>query len=114
MISSSKVMSLHLRQQLQTRGLAAEEEDVLPGANAWDLVWKPLETALAGTKRVYVSLDGALNEVPLGIIAAPDGNVAMEKYDLRGIFSSTKDILRNAAPVLGKERHCFWAILNST
>ena len=90
----------HFRQQLQTRGLAAEEEDVLPGANAWDLVWKPLETALAGTKRVYVSLDGALNEVPLGIIAAPDGNVAMEKYDLR-IFSSTKDILRNAAPVLG-------------
>lgn len=90
----------HFRQQLQTRGLAAEEEDVLPGANAWDLVWKPLETALAGTKRVYVSLDGALNEVPLGIIAAPDGNVAMEKYDLR-ILSSTKDILRNAAPVLG-------------
>ena len=89
-----------VEQQLQTRGLAAEEEDVLPGANAWDLVWKPLETALAGTKRVYVSLDGALNEVPLGIIAAPDGNVAMEKYDLR-ILSSTKDILRNAAPVLG-------------
>ena len=90
----------HFRQQLQTRGLAAEEEDVLPGANAWDLVWKPLETALAGTKRVYVSPDGALNEVPLGIIAAPDGNVAMEKYDLR-ILSSTKDILRSAAPVLG-------------
>ncbi len=90
----------HFRQQLQTRGLAAEEEAVLPGANAWDLVWKPLETALAGIKRVYLSPDGALNEVPLGIIAAPDGNLAMEKYDLR-ILSSTKDILRSAAPVLG-------------
>jgi CHAT domain-containing protein len=87
----------HFRQQLQTRGLAAEEEAVLPGANAWDLIWKPLETALAGTKRIYLSPDGALNEVPLGIIAGPDGNLAMEKYDLR-IVSSTKDILENASP----------------
>jgi CHAT domain-containing protein/Tfp pilus assembly protein PilF len=92
----------HFRQQLQTRGLAAEQEAVLPGANAWDLVWKPLETALAGTRRVYLSPDGALNEFPLGIIAAPDGNLAMEKYDLR-ILSSTKDILRNAAPALGNK-----------
>ena len=90
----------HFRQQLQTRGLDAEEEAALPGANAWDLVWKPLETALAATRRVYLSPDGALNEVPLGIIAAPDGNLAMEKYDLR-ILSSTKDILRGASPSPG-------------
>jgi tetratricopeptide (TPR) repeat protein len=81
-------------QQLQTRGLATEEEAVLPGANAWEMVWKPLEASLVGTRRIYLSPDGALNEVPLGIIAAPDGTLAMERYDLR-ILSSTKDMLRN-------------------
>jgi CHAT domain-containing protein len=38
-----------------------------------------------------------LNEIPLGIIAGPDGKLEMEKYDLR-LLSSTRDILLSPAP----------------
>ena len=72
----------------------------LPGANAYDLIWKPLETPLAGITRVYLSPDGVLNQIPLGIIPAPDGKLLMERYDLR-LLSSTKDILRSPAPTCG-------------
>ena len=70
--------------------------DHAPGADAYELIWKPLESALAGTTRIYISPDGVLNQIPLGIIPAPGGKLLMETYDLR-LLSSTKDILR-AAP----------------
>jgi hypothetical protein len=34
------------------------------------LIWKPLEKALAGKTRIYLSPDGVLNQLPLGIIPA--------------------------------------------
>ena len=84
------------QQEVQARG-AEPESAALPGAQAYDLFWKPLEPLLAGKKRVYLSPDGALNQMPLGLIATPDGKLLMEKYDLR-LVSSTKDLLRPAAP----------------
>jgi tetratricopeptide (TPR) repeat protein len=82
---------------VQARGFGQEQEDTLPGAQAWDLIWKPLETALAGKTRIYLSPDGVLNQIPLGIIPAPDGKLQMERYDLR-LLSSTKDLLRSMPP----------------
>jgi CHAT domain-containing protein/Tfp pilus assembly protein PilF len=87
----------HFRQQLQTRGVGVVEEAALPGQDAYGLIWKPLEPALSGRTRVYLSPDGILNQLPLGIIAGPDGKLEMEKYDLR-LVSSTRDILRTASP----------------
>jgi CHAT domain-containing protein/Tfp pilus assembly protein PilF len=81
---------------VQTRGLQAEEGATLPGADAYALIFAPLEKVLESTKRVYASPDGILNQLPLGIIPTPDGKLVMERYDLR-LLSSTKDILR-AAP----------------
>ena len=79
-------------------------------ANFYDASWKPLESSLAGKKRIYFSLDGFLNEVSLGVIPAPDGQLLIEKFDLR-IVSSTKDILRdkhapatNSAVLIGDPR----------
>ena len=89
----------HFRSHLQTRGVAAVQEAVLPGQDAYGLIWKPVEAALQGKTRVYVAPDGALNQIPLGIIAGPDGKLEMEKYDLR-LVSSTRDILK-ATPVKG-------------
>jgi len=57
------------------------------------LVWKPLESALAKTKRIYLSPDGILNLIPIPLISTEDGRRLLEKYDLR-IVSSTKDLLR--------------------
>jgi len=73
----------------------------------YDAFWKPLEAALGGARRVYLSPDGVLNQVSLGVVAAGDGRLLMETYDLR-IVSSTKDLLRppgrpasNAAVLIG-------------
>jgi CHAT domain-containing protein/Tfp pilus assembly protein PilF len=84
----------------QERGFIEEPEAKLPGEQAYDLIWKPLEETLAGKTRVYLSPDGVLNQLPLGIIPAPGGKMQMEKYDLR-LLSSTRDILRSAAPHTG-------------
>ena len=82
---------------VQSRGASRVQQATLPGAQAYDLIWKPLETALAGKTRIYLSPDGVLNQVPLGIIPAPDGKLQMERYDLR-LLSSTKDLLRSVPP----------------
>lgn len=86
----------------QTRGLTAEAapgEAQATGAEggdtsaAYDAFWKPLEPALAGVKRVYVSPDGVLNQIPIGLLADRTGKLLLEKYQLR-IVNSTKDLLR--------------------
>jgi tetratricopeptide (TPR) repeat protein len=95
--------------QVRTRGIAAEPEAALPGADAYALIWKPLEAALSGVTRIYFSADGILNELPLGIIAGPDGKLEMEKYDLR-LLSSTRDLLR-APPAEGAKTSAETALL---
>jgi CHAT domain-containing protein/Tfp pilus assembly protein PilF len=88
-------MMLRFKHSVQTRGLLAEPEIELPGADTYALIWKPLEKALVGKTRIYLSPDGVLNQLPLGIIPTPDGKLLMERYDLR-LLSSTRDILRSA------------------
>ena len=83
---------------VQTRGLEQEKETAIPGADAYALIFAPLEKVLQNTTRVYLSPDGILNQLPLGIIPIPGGKLVMERYGLR-LLSSTKDILR-AAPSL--------------
>jgi CHAT domain-containing protein/Tfp pilus assembly protein PilF len=60
----------------------------------YDVFWKPLEPALAGVKHIYVSPDGALNQVSFSVVPDSSGKLLIERYDLRVIFS-TKDILRD-------------------
>jgi len=81
---------------VETRGFREPAQAALPGVEAYNLIWKPLAGALAGKTRIYLSADGVLNTLPMGIIPAPDGKLLMETLDLR-LVSSTKDILR-AAP----------------
>jgi CHAT domain-containing protein/tetratricopeptide (TPR) repeat protein len=90
-------MRVGLRANGTARGVAAEPVDEKGGAapkvSFYEAFWKPLEPALKGVERIYFSPDGVLNQVVLGDVAARDGRLLMEKYDLR-IVSSTKDILR--------------------
>jgi CHAT domain-containing protein/tetratricopeptide (TPR) repeat protein len=85
-----------------TRGVSAEPvpgEASTPGSGAgnttaaYDAFWKPLEPALAGVKRVYVSPDGVLNQIPVSLFADASGKMLLEKYELRYV-NSTKDLLR--------------------
>jgi CHAT domain-containing protein/tetratricopeptide (TPR) repeat protein len=85
----------------KTRGVAAKapapgQPGAATNANssaAYDAYWKPLEPSLGGAKRVYVSPDGVLNQIPVGLFADANGQLLLEKYDLR-IVNSTKDLLR--------------------
>lgn len=87
----------------QTRGFEAEEAPATTGqqgtvANtsaAYAAFCKPLEPALAGAKRVYVSPDGVLNTIPMGLMADSEGKLLMEKVQLR-IVNRTKDLLLTA------------------
>ena len=67
------------------------------GQSTYNLVWKPLETALAGRKKVYVAPDGALNILPLSALVAKDGKYLMENVDLH-IMGSSRDLLPSAIP----------------
>ena len=58
--------------------------------------WEPLAKALGGASRVYISPDGALNQVSLGLAPLSDGRLLMDTCDLR-LVSSTKDLLRPLA-----------------
>jgi CHAT domain-containing protein/Tfp pilus assembly protein PilF len=89
------------RAEVGSRGARAADIEAQAATSPWrslhDAVWKPLEPALAGAKRVYISPDGPLNEIPLGILQGTDGLRVMEKYDVR-IVSSTRDLLRPIHP----------------
>jgi CHAT domain-containing protein len=93
----------------QTRGFEEEAAPAAAGqqgtvANtsaAYAGFWKPLEPALGGAKRVYVSPDGVLTTIPIGLMADSDGKLLMEKVQLR-IVNSTKDLLLPARLVQSK------------
>jgi CHAT domain-containing protein len=81
-----------------------------PWRALYDAMWKPLEAPLGDAKRVYVSVDGVLHEIPLGVLQGADGRRVMEKYDFR-VVSSTRDLLRashhatnNTAVLVGNPR----------
>jgi CHAT domain-containing protein len=81
----------------QTRGFEAEAAPGQGGVQAntsavYAAFWKPLEPALEGAKRVYVSPDGVLNTIPMGLMADNDGKLLMENVQLRTV-NSTKDLL---------------------
>jgi len=75
-------------------GEETEKNAAQPKTSFYQAFWKPLEPALGDARRVYVSTDGVLNQVALGVVPDNGGKLLMEKYDLR-IVSSTKDLLRD-------------------
>jgi tetratricopeptide (TPR) repeat protein/CHAT domain-containing protein len=79
------------------RGEKKEAEPQAAPASFYDAFWKPLEPALSGVKHIYLSLDGVLNQVSLGVVPDPDGRLLIERYELR-VVNSTKDLLRQRRP----------------
>ena len=83
----------------QQRGVPCPPRD--PGAPValtptfYQAFWKPLEPSLAGIRRVYVSLDGVLNQVALNVVADESGKHLLDK-DVRVVLS-TRDLLRPPA-----------------
>ena len=81
-------------------GAESEMNAAAPTTSFYQAFWKPLEPALGSARKVYVSTDGVLNQVALGVVPDNAGQLLMEKYDLR-IVSSAKDVLREKRAVAG-------------
>jgi tetratricopeptide (TPR) repeat protein len=79
--------------ELRKKRGAAARVSVSPWRTLYDDVWQPLEAALGEAKRVYVSVDGVLSQIPLGVLQSADGRRVMEKYNFR-LVSSTREVLR--------------------
>jgi CHAT domain-containing protein len=86
----------------KTRGLAAQPQSGAPAASAsapfdagaaYSAFWKPIEPALGGVHRIYIAADGALSQIPIGLLSDPSGRLLLEKYQLRSV-NSTRDLLR--------------------
>jgi CHAT domain-containing protein len=67
----------------------------------YDAVWKPLEPALAGAKRVFFAPDGDLTQISLAVIPDDRGGYLFESRDIR-VVSSLADLLYpHASPAAG-------------
>jgi CHAT domain-containing protein/tetratricopeptide (TPR) repeat protein len=86
-----------LAPEVAGRGEKKEAEPQAAPASFYDAFWKPLEPALSGVKHIYLSLDGVMNQVSLGVVPDPDGRLLIERYELR-VVNSTKDLLRQRHP----------------
>ena len=69
------------------------DKDFKSASHTYDFIWKPLESYLSNSKRVFVSPDGLLNQIALGILVNPQGRFLNDVHELRYV-SSTKDILK--------------------
>ncbi len=70
------------------------------GNRFYEAFWLPLEPSLGKAKRVYISPDGELNQVSIGVSPGRDGRPLMETLELRTV-NSTKDLLRTAPVASG-------------
>src|SRR6267142_289724 len=66
--------------------------ETIPGQLFYDAFWRPLEPLLSDAKTLYVSPDGLLDQISLGVIPAENGEPLLAKYDLR-LVAATRDLL---------------------
>ena len=63
-----------------------------------DTLWKSLETALRGARRVFLSPDGELHKVSWSVLRVRADEPLMTTHDIRVVLS-TRDLLRTPRPV---------------
>ena len=101
-VNSPALVTLGDATTLEAEPLGAYRNSLAPAAHPdsskfYDAFWKPIESALGGATRVFVSPDGALNDVAFGAVTSSDRKALLEKYDLH-MLPSTRDLVRATAP----------------
>lgn len=66
-----------------------------PRTTLYDLVWKPLETELIGTKVIYFSPTGLLHRINLGAIAVSEKQNLSDKFQLVELISTRQLVIPN-------------------
>ena len=51
----------------------------------YELIWKPIETELAGVDRIYYTASGQLHQVALAAVSRPEGGPVVDQYDLSAL-----------------------------
>lgn len=105
-VGFEKTLLATYRQAVSTTQADLSNKRLLPSpveqlSRVYHSIWKPLETALGSARRVYVSPDGILNNISLGILPNSEGTLLLSRYDLH-IVASTKDLLRSPKSVISK------------
>ncbi len=90
-LESAPVVEYRRQAGLDAGSPPPEPGETKPGI--YQVFWKPLEPVLRGAQRIYVSPDGVLNQLSLGVVVGEDNRMLIDRYDLR-IVSTTKDILQ--------------------
>jgi len=73
---------------------------------SYDVYWHPIKSLMKKEySTIYLSLDGAYNQLNLETIKTPQGELILNKYNLL-LLSSTRDLLsRNASKKAGKNKN---------
>ena len=68
------------------------ERNIRDAQVLYDLVFKPLRSALGDSKEIFLSPDGNLNLIPFEALVAPDGKFLVEEYTFN-YLAAGRDIL---------------------
>lgn len=80
--------------------LCSESAYQAAALDAYEMIFGRLDDALVGVERLVISLDGELNQLPLGALVDRDGRYLMERYQF-GYVSSGRDLLRGNSSTRG-------------
>lgn len=95
------------------------EEKLLTGLEQYDLystdvlynaVWKPLETELAGMKRIFFSADGELHKIGIENAVLPDGKRMKNSFSLFRL-SSTRELVTQSKTILPESAVLYGGLL---
>jgi CHAT domain-containing protein len=93
--ASPKLVILENGQQLDTR-YAKFYRNAIQTRNAddysYDQFWARIEPELTGKKMLYLSLDGAYNQLNINTLKKPGGDYVVNRYDLV-ILGNSKDLI---------------------
>jgi hypothetical protein len=87
-LGEAKVLEAAPIKDYRRRAGLSQGSSVVAQPSFYEAFWKPLESALNGKQRIYISADGVLNQVALGIVPAADDRPLIEKYDFRLVSSA--------------------------
>lgn len=62
----------------------------MQGDSLYALLWKPLEGAMKGIRRVYLSPTGLVARVAFDAVPSPDGKLLSDRYDIRYLGSTAR------------------------
>lgn len=76
-------------------------------AELYKLIWKPLEKHLEGVERIYMAPSGKLHQTALHALPNEQGELMLNKYDLRYVNSTRVLVTGKEPDVSGKTFHAY-------